>query len=75
MFFPRSTSKVLMMPGAVVGETNGLYAAVTVNRNTQKLALPVIGGPRVRGVATMRNAMGNGMRTAPVNKRPRPGQR
>lgn len=67
MFYPRSTSKVLMMPGSVVGETNGLYAAVTINRNQQKLAVPGSGGPRVSSVATMRGGMGNGMRTAQVN--------
>jgi hypothetical protein len=31
MFFPRNVVKVLMQPGAVMGETNGLYAACTVN--------------------------------------------
>ena len=30
-FFPRNSSKVMMQPGAVHGETNGLYAAVLVN--------------------------------------------
>jgi len=31
MFNPSNTAKVLMLPGTVQGETNGLYAAVTVN--------------------------------------------
>jgi hypothetical protein len=31
MFFPSNTAKVLMLPGSVMGETNGLYASVTVN--------------------------------------------
>ena len=38
-FFPRNTVKVMMQPGAVHGETNGLYAAVTVNAS----ALPASG--------------------------------
>jgi hypothetical protein len=34
MFFPRNTAKVLMQPGAVVGETSGLYACMTVNTSS-----------------------------------------
>jgi hypothetical protein len=42
MFMPRSAAKVLMIPGGTQGETNGLYAAVTVNTNPSRMG--VIGG-------------------------------
>jgi hypothetical protein len=39
MFMPRSASKVLMIPGGTQGETNGLYAAVTVNTNPSRMGI------------------------------------
>lgn len=54
MFNPRSTSKVFMQPGAVMGETNGLYAAVLVNNNPTRLLNPVAPGAVKSGVASIR---------------------
>ena len=42
MFYPRQTAKVLMQPGGTQGETNGLYAAVTVNNNPARMTIPGI---------------------------------
>jgi hypothetical protein len=39
MFMPRSAAKVLMMPGTTQGETNGLYAAVTINTNPSRMGV------------------------------------
>jgi hypothetical protein len=44
-FFPRNSAKLLMQPGAVHGETNGLYAAVLVNTTAKPASgLAISGG-------------------------------
>ena len=63
MFFPRQAKKVLMMPGSVMGETNGLYAAVTVNANPNALLVNGSGTPIMQKVQTApRRRVGSNIR-------------